>query len=70
MSTTTLLQPSSSSLATAIAAAFNLVEPPEQVVLDAKPDGRGAEDAKKWAALIGDRAAILVAKVKTADAGD
>jgi hypothetical protein len=57
------MQPSSSSLATAIAAAHNLVCYPPNMPLDCKPDGAGAEQVKKWAELVGDCAKIIHDKV-------
>lgn len=52
-----LLQPSGSALATAIAAAFNLVNPPRGGII--RPDGKTAEEAKKWAQLVGECAKIM-----------
>ena len=60
--TNPLMQPSSSSLATALAAAYNIVQP-LRPCLDDRPDGLGAEKARGWANLIGDCAKIMHDKV-------
>lgn len=66
MDTGGFLQPSGSSLATAIAAAYNIVKPKLTVL---NPEGMSADQAKKWASLVGECADIIHSKVAVKEAG-
>lgn len=59
----TFLQPSSSSLATAIAAAFNICGAHRAAGGTINPVGPGGDNAIRWAGLVGDCAKLIHDKV-------
>lgn len=64
-----LLQPSSSSLATAIAAAYNIVGAHRAAGGVINPVGIGGDYAKKWATLVAECAQIIHSKVTETSGG-